>query len=157
MDFTIFNKIFDGDRLNRDEVEYIVNHAATKELTDFANRVRAYYHKDRIKLCAAMNLKSGKCNEDCKYCSQSAFYNTCVAVYPMQNVEDVIAYATENERQGVSNFELSTSGGKLEYLDKEKLLSIYSELSEKTSLCLCGAHGLLKSVDEAMELMILIT
>lgn len=152
MDFTKYNKIFHGGNLNREEVEYIANHASTKELTNFADRVRAYYHKDRIKLCAAMNLKSGKCSEDCKYCSQSGFYNTCVSVYPMQDVENVIAYAAENERHGVSNFELSTSGGKLDYLDKEKLLSIYSELSRKTSMCLCGAHGLLKSVDEAMEL-----
>lgn len=152
MDYNRFYKIFDGENLDREEVEFIAKNTETEKLSAFANNIREHYHKDRIKLCAAMNLKSGKCNEDCKYCSQSGFYNTCVQVYPMQDVERVLSYAAENEKNGVTNFELSTSGGKLDYLDKEKLLDIYRKLSKKTSMCLCGAHGLLNSVEEAKEL-----
>ena len=152
MDWTRYEKIFDGENLSREEVLYISQNAETEELLEFANRVRERFHKNVVSMCAAMNLKSGKCSEDCRYCSQSAFYNTNIQVYPMQDVEKVLEFAAFNEAQGITNFELSTSGGGLSKLDKEKLLSIYETLSKNTTMRLCGAHGLLKNVDEAKAL-----
>ena len=86
MDFGKYNKILNGENLSQEEILHISENAETEELLDFANRVREVYHKNKISLCAAMNLKSGKCSEDCKYCSQSAFYNTNIPVYPMQDI-----------------------------------------------------------------------
>lgn len=152
MDFGKYDKILKGENLSQEEILHISEYAETEELLDFANRVRETYHKNKISLCAAMNLKSGKCSEDCKYCSQSAFYNTNIPVYPMQDIEKVLEFAAFNEEQGITNFELSTSGGDLSRLDKVKLISIYETLSQKTSMRLCGAHGLLKDVEEAKAL-----
>ncbi len=152
MDFGKYDKIFNGENLSQEEILYISEYSETEELLDFANRVREKYHKNKISLCAAMNLKSGKCSEDCKYCSQSGFYNTNIPVYPMQDIEKVLEFAAFNEKQGITNFELSTSGGDLSRLDKEKLISIYETLSQNTSMRLCGAHGLLKDVEEAKAL-----
>lgn len=152
MNFTEFNKIFSDENLNYDELLYISENAETEELLEYANRVREQFHGNEVELCAAMNLKSGKCNENCRYCSQSAFYNTNIPVYPMRDLEKVLEFANYNEKEGITNFELSTSGGDLSRLDKEKLLSIYKTLSEKTNMRLCGAHGILKSVDEAKAL-----
>lgn len=149
MDFKNFEKIFSGLNLNFEELTFISENAGTEELLAYANKVRNHFHSNKVELCAAMNLKSGKCNEDCRYCSQSVFYHTDIPVYPIQNVEEVLDFAGFNEKQGVTNFELSTSGGDLSRLDREKLLSIYRALSQKTSMRLCGAHGMLKSMEEA--------
>lgn len=152
MNLIEFDKIFSGVNLSYDELLYISEKAETEELLAYANKVRESFHKNKVDLCAAMNLKSGKCNEDCRYCSQSAFFNTNTPVYPMQEIEKVLEFAEFNEKEGITNFELSTSGGDLSRLDKEKLLSIYKALSKKNSMHLCGAHGMLKSMEEAKEL-----
>lgn len=146
------NKVYSGENLTFDELMFLSTHMATEELLLQANKVREYFHGNQIELCAAMNLKSGKCNEDCRYCSQSAFYNTDIPVYPMQDPEAVWEFATYNQNKGVTNFELSTSGGYLSKPDRKKLLEIYQVLSQKTSMRLCGAHGKLENVEEAIAL-----
>lgn len=152
MQFDKYDKIFSGVNLTKDEVAYIASHATTDELIGYANKVREFFQGNKVELCAAMNLKSGACNEDCKYCSQSAYYSTNIPVYPMQDVDKVLEFAAYNEAQGIKNFELSTSGGDLSRLDKEKLVTIYKSLSKNSRMNLCGAHGILKSVEEAIEL-----
>lgn len=145
-------RILNGEDLAYQELCYIGDKPDTDILLESANQIRKAFRGNHINLCAAINLKAGRCSENCKYCSQSAYYKTYVKGYGMKEPEEVMDFAEFNQKQGVANFELSTSGGALSQLDKTKLLEIYKILSKSSPLHLCGAHGLLKNEEEARQL-----
>ncbi len=145
-------RIINGENLIYQELFHIAEKSDTDDLLQSANQIRKAIRGNHIDLCAAMNLKSGKCGENCKYCSQSVYYKTHVQAYEMKEPEEVTKFAEYNQNQGVTNFELSTSGGALSQIDKLKLLGIYKTLSKSSSMHLCGAHGLLQNEEEARQL-----
>jgi biotin synthase len=61
------------------------------ELISKANAVLAEYHRPgEVQMCSIINIKTGGCSEDCKYCSQSSRYKTPVTATPMMKYDDVI-------------------------------------------------------------------
>lgn len=144
--------LLDGGNLSKEDLLNLSQTTATKELLDGANEVRKKIKGNQAHLCAALNIKSGCCSEDCRYCSQSKYYKTCVKYYDMIESDTVKEFADFNQENGVHNLGLSSSGGSYSDLDKEKLLTVYRNISANTPLILCGAHGILHSVEEAKEL-----
>jgi biotin synthase len=41
-----------------------------------ASEIREFFKGKRINLCGIINAKSGRCPEDCRFCAQSARYET---------------------------------------------------------------------------------
>lgn len=54
---------------------------------------RQYQQANQVQLCTLSNIKSGRCPEDCKYCAQSARYQTEVESYPLISVDEVLEQA----------------------------------------------------------------
>jgi len=50
--------------------------------------IRNHYFKNRIHLCTICNGKSGKCSEDCSFCSQSKFHTSDIDIYPLHSEEN---------------------------------------------------------------------
>lgn len=75
-----------------------------------ANRLRQKYFGNKIRLCSIINAKSGRCPEDCKYCAQSAFYNTGVKKYPIVSVREILLAAKKARMNNASGFSIVTSG-----------------------------------------------
>jgi len=63
-----------------------------------------------IFLCAISNVSSGSCSEDCKFCTQSAHYNTDIENYKFKPVEKILLEAKKAEDNGVLGFCLVTAG-----------------------------------------------
>lgn len=141
-----------GGLLSSQELLDIAQNVELDVLMDGANRVRKRFRGNQAHLCAALNVKSGCCSENCKYCSQSKYYKTHVENYDIIADETVMNFADFNVANGVHNLGLSSSGGFYSDLHREKLLSVYKNVSDRTPLILCGAHGILRSVEEAKEL-----
>jgi biotin synthase len=57
-----------------------------------------------IQRCELLSIKTGGCPEDCKYCSQSARYDTPVDRQPLLTVEEVRERATAAKDRGASRF-----------------------------------------------------
>src|SRR5437879_3339254 len=57
-----------------------------------------------IQRCALLSIKTGGCPEDCRYCSQSAHYDSPVDRQPLMTVEQVRAAATRAKEQGAARF-----------------------------------------------------
>ncbi len=64
---------------------------------------RQHAHKD-VQLASLMSIKTGACPEDCKYCPQSAHYNTELKKEPLQEVDDVLRAAAKAKANGASRF-----------------------------------------------------
>jgi biotin synthase len=65
---------------------------------------RRFHEPDKVQLCTLMNIKTGGCTEDCKYCAQSQRYDTGVKAERVIQVEDVIDAAKEAKENGSTRF-----------------------------------------------------
>ncbi len=57
------------------------------ELFSVANEIREKKCGNKMDACTITNAKSGLCSENCKFCAQSAFYDTGIETYDLKNVE----------------------------------------------------------------------
>ena len=74
-DFTILAKALRDELLTREESLGVLKTPDSQllELLQAAFRVRERYFGSTVRLQMFLNAKSGACQEDCDYCSQSAF------------------------------------------------------------------------------------
>jgi len=83
------------------------------DLLPGADMIRETYFGKGIHLCNILNAKSGKCSEDCAFCSQSAFAHADVPVYPLKSKQELQAGARAAGRAGINRYSLVTSGKRL--------------------------------------------
>ncbi|WP_326518191.1 biotin synthase BioB [Acinetobacter sp. CAAS 2-6] len=70
-----------------------------------AQRVhREHFAANTIQVSTLLSIKTGKCPEDCKYCSQSAHYDSKLEAEKRIAVEKVIEEAKEAKESGSSRF-----------------------------------------------------
>ncbi|EJS43621.1 bio2p [Saccharomyces arboricola H-6] len=75
------------------------------ELTHAAQlQHRKWHDPSKVQLCTLMNIKSGGCSEDCKYCAQSSRNDTGLKAEKMVKVDEVIKEAEEAKRNGSTRF-----------------------------------------------------
>jgi len=97
-------------------------------------------------VCTIMNVKSGKCTENCRFCSQSGHHKTAVEVYPLISAAEMVEKARETYNHGVKHFGLVTSGhGYLEDTAefREILSAIDTIKKELPELNVCASVGML--------------
>ena len=80
------------------------------KLLSAADRLRTKYFGKTIKLCSIVNAKSGKCSEDCCFCSQSIHYNVNIPEYELKKPKEILAAAKDAEKIGAKRFGIVTSG-----------------------------------------------
>jgi len=113
------------------------------ELFKAANEIRKEFMGSKADLCTIMNVKSGKCSEDCRFCAQSGHYNTGVEEYSLLNYKDILKRAKEMEEKGVHRFSLVTSGRGVKGEEFDKVVDIYRRLHKDTNLSLCASLGII--------------
>jgi len=121
-----------------------------EELIDRADALRTKYFDNHFDLCSINNIKSGRCTEDCTFCSQSIHFKTSSPTYDLIEDTAVMTMAKKLEKQGVHKHSLVSSGKDLDAKDLDALIPVYQNLS-KTQLDLCASHGIL-SFDQAIKL-----
>lgn len=89
------------------------------ELMAVANEIREKYCGDTIHTCTISNAKSGKCEEDCKFCAQSAHYNTSLNTYDLKSKDTLVEEYNRAETLGSSKFGVVTSGRSIKKGSKE--------------------------------------
>lgn len=65
---------------------------------------RQYFAANTIQVSTLLSIKTGKCPEDCKYCSQSARYDSKLEAEKRIAVEKVIQEAQKSKVSGASRF-----------------------------------------------------
>ncbi len=65
---------------------------------------RAHWDPNEVQLSELLNIKSGGCPEDCKYCPQSSRYDDKGARTPLMALEEVRARAVEAKEGGAQRF-----------------------------------------------------
>ena len=104
--------VLDGQPISRETALAIAREIRGADLLDLislANKVRLKFAPD-LHSCSIINAKSGKCRENCRFCAQSAAYDTGIETYPLLAPEAVLEAAGKAYAEGVRTFGYVTSG-----------------------------------------------
>jgi len=111
------------------------------ELAAIANSVRSEFSAEKIDLCSIINARSGKCSEDCKFCTQSAHNKTEPPVYPMKTADEIVRAAKRAQDAGAHRFCIVTSGAGLSDKDFKIALEAIAKIKKETALFRCASLG----------------
>src|SRR6516225_5079207 len=105
-------RIIKGGELSRTEVRelFALEGEALYDLFYAAHKVRRHFHGNSVTFCSILPTKFGNCSEDCKFCAQSAWYETDIEPHAMMapgQVASAMAFAKEH---GASAFGIVNSG-----------------------------------------------
>lgn len=65
---------------------------------------RTHFDANEVQVSTLLSIKTGACPEDCKYCPQSARYNTGLETERLLEIDKVLARAKEAKANGSSRF-----------------------------------------------------
>ncbi|HXR04354.1 MAG TPA: biotin synthase BioB [Verrucomicrobiae bacterium] len=102
---TVGERVLSGGRISREEALWLFNLEDSADIFDllsWANRIREKFKGNKIHLCSIVNAKAGACSENCRFCSQSSFYQTGSPKYGFVDPGPVAEAADEANRNGVT-------------------------------------------------------
>lgn len=139
------DKALEQGGLSRNEALELLS-VTENELFASATSLREHYFDNRIEACFIINAKSGNCNMNCKFCSQSGFNHTEIEHYPFKSEDELEQIVSAWEQYPVGRCGIVTSGGALTDADVEKLASFIEKrkANGKKSPQICGSLGRLK-------------
>jgi biotin synthase len=88
----------------RDEIERLYARPLLELIFEAGSVHRKCHNPNQVQICNLLSIKTGGCSEDCKYCPQSAKYNTAVEPHTVMPLEKVIEAAKQAKAGGASRF-----------------------------------------------------
>ncbi len=143
------DKIIDGYEITKEEALELYD-APLDELKESASKITSHFFKEAIELCCISNGKCGKCSENCKFCSQSRYYNTEIQQSVLKSVDEFFKEAQANDRRGVHRFSIVTAGVRLSKAELKTIAQAYKKITSELKISCCGSLGLLDYDDFVM-------
>jgi len=143
------DKIIDGYEITKEEALELYD-APLEELKESASKITSHFFKEAIELCCISNGKCGKCSENCKFCSQSRYYNTEIQQSVLKSVDEFFKEAQANDRRGVHRFSIVTAGVRLSKAELKTIAQAYKKITSELKISCCGSLGLLDYDDFVM-------
>ncbi|MBN1113511.1 MAG: biotin synthase BioB [Bacteroidales bacterium] len=140
---SIKENILKGNQISFDEAIELYKSQDKELLYKSAGEIRDTFAGKKFDTCSILNARSGKCSENCKWCSQSVHHNTNIEVYDVISSKEALEVAKQNDNYGVNRFSLVTSGRALDNMRLDKLLKVYDDIRSNTKLHMCASMGLL--------------
>src|SRR5438128_10879166 len=98
-------RVVNGEHITQDEALWLFNLESSADILDllsWANRIREHFKGNKVHLCSIVNVKAGGCSENCRFCSQSAAYQTDSPRYGLVDTAPVLQAAEEAKENGVT-------------------------------------------------------
>jgi len=81
-----------------------------EELLHEASQIRQEHFGNEIEFCAIVNIKSGRCAMDCRFCAQSVHYATNIESYPLLETETLVSETQNQWSRGIHRIGWVSSG-----------------------------------------------
>jgi biotin synthase len=120
-------------------------------LLDAAYRVRHKYFGNTVQIQVLTNAKSGLCQEDCHYCSQSRISKAKIDKYPLISEEKLVSEALRAKDLDAKRFCMALSGRKPTDTEIDSLCAVIAEIKNETGISTCCSIGLIDG-DQAKKL-----
>jgi biotin synthase len=111
---------------------------------------RAHFPENDVELATLISLKTGACEEDCSYCSQSSHYETDLKASKILPLDEVLDAARTAKENGATRFCMGASGRSPKDRDMDKYTEIVREV-KSLGLETCATLGMLKE-EQAKQL-----
>ncbi len=142
-------RVLAGGEITREEALWLFELEAIADIFDllaWANRIREHFKGNKIHLCSIVNIKAGGCSENCRFCSQSATYQTDSPRYGLIDREPLGAAAEEARANGVTALGLVAAWrGLNEGAALDEICSHLSDLKSSGKARPDASLGLIKS------------
>ncbi len=151
---TLSDRILDGGKITETEALAIVESADDEllEVLQGAYRIRKKYFGNTVSLHLLRNVKSGKCPEDCAFCSQSTSAINDVERYDMQTVESIVEGAQAAADRNAKRYCVVSSTRAPNPNELETICEAAIQIKQKhPNLEICSSLGLLTE-EKALKL-----
>lgn len=111
---------------------------------------RQHFNPNEVQVSTLLSIKTGACPEDCKYCPQSARYDTGLEKERLLEIEKVIERAKEAKAAGSTRFCMGAAWRNPKARDMPYVTQLVAEV-KKLGLETCMTLGML-SRDQALSL-----
>lgn len=139
----IKERVLAGGAITEADAIQLLSYPDKGKLYKAANEIRLHFKGDKMEMCSILNARSGRCSEDCKWCSQSAFHKSNIEEYELVDLKEAEMLAKENAKKGVHRFSLVTSGRTISNKNLDKLCGVYKKINQSTPIHMCASMGLL--------------
>lgn len=150
---TLANRSIAGETLTREECLRVL-HAPDAETLDALNaayRVRRTFCGNTVQLHLLMNAKSGACQEDCGYCSQSKVSTADIDIYSLVDEEQMLEGARRAKAAKARRFCVVIATRGPSWPDVKRLSAAVRRIRSEVDIGICVSVGLLTE-DKAREL-----
>lgn len=132
-----------GDRLGRDDGLRLLDAARLDPWPVIlaGDRVRRRFRGNAVHLCSIAAVKLGRCGEDCRWCAQSAHWQTSIEPRGLLAADELVRMAAEAARRGAGHFGLVSSGDSLADDEFEAMLDAGRRILRQTGLRPCASFG----------------
>ncbi|OFX44180.1 MAG: biotin synthase BioB [Bacteroidetes bacterium GWA2_30_7] len=137
------DKIVKGYNLPQKEALELSNTSEKQTLYYCANELREHFCGNHIDICTITNAKSGKCPEDCKWCSQSSHHTSNIPIYEMVEHGVALNNAVSSAKKGIHRHSLVTSGKRVSNKQLDEFIKIYNDIKNNCDINLCASFGLI--------------
>ncbi len=129
-------KVLSGQKISKEESERLINipEEYLQILSDAANEITRKLCGNVVDVESLINAKKGKCQEDCSFCSQSAFYKTDIDTYKLLPPETIVQNAMLSKNDGVKSFCLVCAWRGPTEKDFEQISSIIDKINKEVGI-----------------------
>jgi biotin synthase len=133
---TCKDKILSGQQITEQDATRIINvsEESLQFLSDAANEITRQLCGNLVDVEVLINAKKGKCQEDCSFCSQSAFYKSGIDTYKLLPSEVIIQNARMSKQNGVKSFCLVCAWRGPTEKDFEQICHIIKEINDRVGI-----------------------
>jgi biotin synthase len=103
---------------------------------------RANHNPNQVQISTLLSIKTGSCPENCKYCPQSAHYNTGLEKEALMETGKILEAAKKAKEAGASRFCMGAAWRSLHDRDVDNICDIVKEV-RNTGLETCMTLGML--------------
>lgn len=107
-----------------------------------SNLHRQFHNPNQVQISTLLSIKTGGCPENCKYCPQSAHFDTGLQKQALMEVADIVESANNAKKAGASRFCMGAAWRSLHDRDVEKICEIVQAVKE-TGMETCMTLGML--------------
>ena len=142
----VAGRIVGGGEISPEEALRLLEAKEPEALRAAAREVTAHFKPRTFDFCAIINARCGRCSEDCKWCAQSARYETGCDVFGWVGAKACADAAKAAETNGVVRIGIVTSGrGQTPAQIEEICAALRAMRAAAGRIHLCASLGL---VDE---------
>ena len=126
----------------REEIAALFDLPFTELLFQAASIHRENHPPEQVQLCTLLSIKTGGCEEDCGYCSQSAHHNTDVKATKLMDPQEILQRAAQAKDAGSLRFCMGAAWRNPKDRDMPKIVEIVKGVREM-GLETCMTLGML--------------